>query len=458
MNTSAAPITLRERTARLRLDTIPPSRNRHRGGDPGYVLRVLQALLLVTLAGQRFVVPLGGGSRVALPLLAVYVAGFLLFLRRALVSNRVRTELYVAALIVLVVSAWAASWLGADVSLNSLLLLLALYLPWAFCIAPRFRDLFVPLMTTFVRAMTVFAVVGAAQMVAQLLLGWPYTDYLQRWLGPTWLDLTFNTENPLSYNNPLVKANAFVFLEPSFLCQFCALALIVALLVRAPAWQQLLLGLGMAATLSGTGILLLVLGTVLILLRAPNRIQPRVVVAGAVCLTVVFLTPAAGILLNRRDEASQSGSSGSLRFVQPYTGVIAGLRQEPSRYLVGAGPGASDRLLTSTRSGGEAVVYAIAPKVAFEYGLFSLLVFVSFLLVAVLRGPPVPVLPASVLFMMFLLSGSLLSPHVIITAWLLTSVWGAPVTLGISDALAARLRRARLADPARPHPVGRETP
>ena len=178
------------------------------------------------------------------------------------------------------------------------------------------------------------------------------------------------------------------------------------------------------------------------LLRAPNRIQPRAVVAGALCLIVVFLTPAGGILLDRRTEASRSGSSGSLRFVQPYTGVVAGLRQEPSRYLVGAGPGASDRLLASTRSGGEAVVYAIAPKVAFEYGLFSLVVVVAFLLIAVLRGPPIPVLPASMLFMMFFLSGSLLSPHVIVTAWLLTSAWGTPVTVGISDSLAARGRRA----------------
>lgn len=425
------------------LRLLPPAPRVGRDRDSRYVLGVLQGLLLVTLAGQRFVVPVGAGNRVSLPLIAAYLAGFLLLLRGGLVHNRVRTELYGAALIVLVVAAAAASWLGHDVSLNSLLLLLVLYLPWAFCVAPRFRDRFVPLMATFVNAMTGFAVLGAGQMVAQLVLGWPYTDYLRVLFGPTWLDLTFNTENPLAWNNPLVKANAFVFLEPSFLCQFCALALIVALILRRPAWQQLVLGLGMAATLSGTGILLLVLGTVLIVLRAPDRIQPRAVVAGALCLTVVFLTPAAGILLDRRDEASRSGSSGSLRFVQPYTGAVAGLREQPSRYLVGAGPGASDRLLASTRSGGEAVVYGVVPKVAFEYGLVSLVVFVAFLLVAVLRGPPVPVLAGCTLFMLFFLSGSLLSPHVIITAWLLTTAWGTPVTLGISDAVAARVRRAR---------------
>ena len=441
---------LRVKTERLRLAPASPRPVAER--DRRYVLGVLRALLLTTLLGQRLVVPLGADNRVSLPLLVAYVAGFLLLLRGALVSNRVRTELYVTALIVLVASAAGANWLGNTVSLNSLLLLLVLYLPWVFCVAPRFRDLFVPVLGTFVTAMTGCAVLGGGQMVAQLLLGWTYTDYLQQWLGPNWLDLTFNTENTLAWNNPLVKANAFVFLEPSFLCQFCALALVAALLIRAPAWQQLVLGLGMAATLSGTGILLLVLGTVLILLRAPNRIQPRVVVAGGICLTIVFLTPAAGILLDRRDEASQSGSSGSLRFVQPYTGVIAGLQQDPSRYLVGAGPGASDRLLASTRSGGEAVVYAIAPKLAFEYGLLSLVVFMAFLLVAVLRGPPIPVLPATTLFMMFFLSGSLLSPHVIITAWLLTSVWGTPVTVGISDGIAAARRRARAVTASQPSP------
>jgi hypothetical protein len=45
--------------------------------------------------------------------------------------------------------------------------------------------------------------------------------------------------------------------------------------------------------------------------------------------------------------------------------------------------------------------------------------------------------------MIFFLSGSLLQPPTVILAWLLTSIWGKPVTLGVSDALDAALRRQR---------------
>lgn len=431
-----------EKSERLRLvDAMPVKPVSER--DRRYLLRVLVGLVVVAVLGQRILVPLGSFP-ISLSLIAAFVGIGLARLRRGVQYNRVRSELYIAAGAVIVACAWFTSWRGDDLSLNSLLLLLVIYLPWVFCISPQFRDLILPLLRRFVLLMVAIAMVGAAQMVAQLILGWQYKDYLAEWLPQTWLDQGYNTNNPISYTNPVVKANAFVFLEPSFLCQFCALALIISLLVRAPAWQPLLLGLGMAATLSGTGILLLAFGIALLFVLVPGRIRPSYLIAGIIGLAIVFSTPAADILLDRRDETSQQGSSGYLRFVQPYTEVSKGLGEDATRYVVGAGPGASDRLLESSRDQlGEAVVYGIAPKMAFEYGLIAAVLFIAFLLVSILRGPPLPVLPSSVVFMIFFLSGSLLQPPTVILAWLLTSIWGSPVTVGVTDALAATLRRQR---------------
>jgi hypothetical protein len=429
-----------EKSQRLRLvDALPARPVSER--DRAYMLRVLQLMLIVVVVGQRITIPLGS-TPLSLPLVAAFVGLVLARLRGGVRYNRVRSELYIAAGGVIVACSWFAGYRGNDISLNSLLLLLVIYLPWVFCVSSQFADLMIPLLRTFVRLMVFAALVGAGQMAAQLLLGWKYEDFLLKWLPPDFLAQGYNTSYPLAYNNPVVKANAFFFLEPSFLCQFCALALIISLLLRAPAWQPLVLGLGMAATLSGTGILLLVLGVALLVVLVPNRIRPSYVIAGIVGLAIVFSTPAGNILLDRRDETAQPGSSGSLRFVQPYTEVSKGLAEDPSRYFIGAGPGASDRLLESDRyQGGEAVVYTIAPKMAFEYGLIAAMIFVSFLLISILRGPPMPVLPTAVAFMIFFLSGSLLQPHTIITAWMLTSLWGPPVTVGVSDALAAVLRR-----------------
>jgi hypothetical protein len=199
----------------------------------------------------------------------------------------------------------------------------------------------------------------------------------------------------------------------------------------------------MACTLSGTGIILLVTGLAVLLLRSPRTLRPGYVVAGVIALLVVFQSPAAGFMLDRSGEASEKNSSGNLRFVQPYTEVLRGFTAEPDRYLWGAGPGMADRLLESARGKhGVAVVYTIAPKVAFEYGLVAAVLFVAFLLVAILRGPPLSALPSAVIVMIFFLSGSLLQPHTIITAWLVANVWGHPVTLGLTDALAAWRRQA----------------
>ena len=409
--------------------------------DRAYVFRVLQITLIVVVVGQRITVPVGP---VALPLFAAF--GCILFarLRGGITYNRVRSELYIAAATAIVTVTWFTTWRGDDISLNSLLLLLAIYLPWMFCVAKPFLDLAVPLLRTFVLLMVVLSMVGVAQLTAQLVLGWKYTDYLAQFLPLSWLNQGYNTTNQISYTNTVVKANAFVFLEPSFLYQFCALALIISLLVRAPAWQPLILGLGMASTLSGTGILLLALGIALLVVLVPNRIRPSYLIAGILGLIVVFSTPAANILLDRRAETSQSGSSGSLRFVQPYDEVSRGLADDPLRYVIGAGAGASDRLLESDRAGGEAVVYTIPAKTAFEYGLVATVLFVLFLLLSIYRGLAMPVLPTVVMFMIFFLSGSMLQPHTVFTAWLLTSIWGPPVTLGVSDALAGLRRNPAL--------------
>ena len=433
---------LDEKTDQLRLvDANPPKRVPER--DRLYVRRVLQVMLIVTIVAQRIVVPLGQSPVFAI-LIVPFIGILLLRIRGGIRYNRVRTELYIAGAAAVVAATWFTSWLGNDFSLSSLWLLLVLYLPWVFCVSRPFLDQMEALMRTFVRLMVVIGLVGAGQMLAQLLGGWVYTDYLQKWLGVDFVAQGYNTTNQISYTNTIVKANAFVFLEPSFLCQFLALALIVSLLIKAPAWQPLLLGLGMAATLSGTGILLLAAGIAMMVILVPNRIRPSYVIAGVIGLAIVFATPAADLLLTRRDETSQVGSSGYLRFVQPYQEVVKGLSEEPARYLIGAGAGSSERLLESDRGGrqGVAVVYGIAPKLAFEYGLVAAVIFVSFLLVSILRGPPLPVLPTAVIVMIFLLSGSLLQPNTIMTAWLLTSIWGPPVTVGVSDAMAA-LRRIR---------------
>ncbi|MCE0535909.1 hypothetical protein LWF15_10330 [Kineosporia rhizophila] len=434
-----------ERSEKLRVDEAMPNRQVSEA-DRAYMLRLLKITLLVCVVFQRFALPLGGFP-ISVPLVAMYVFLVLARLRGGIRYNRVRSELFIASAALVMLATFGAGFTAnSSVSVNSVLLLLIIYLPWVFCVSLQFRDLFVPLARFYTHIMLVAATIGIFQLSSQYAGVWVYQDFIKNVVPENFLLQDYNVSYQLAWNDPTTKANAFVFLEPSFLCQFLAVALVLALLIRAPAWQPALLGMGMASTLSGTGIILLCISVALMVVVAPNRIKPNYVLAGVVGLAIVFTTPAADILLDRRNETSQEGSSGYIRFVQPYTEVTAGLSEEASRLFVGAGPGAADRLLTSFRSGGDAVVYTIAPKLAFEYGLVAMVVFVAFLVVSVYRGPPIPVLPTAMLIMIFFLSGSLLQPHTVALAWFLTSLWGPPVTVGVSDALAAVVQRNK--DPA----------
>lgn len=370
--------------------------------------------LVVVVVAQRLVVPVGPWS-VPVPLLAGYALLLALYAAGTLHYSRVRLELFLAAAAAVVSCSWVSGLTGgsADSSLMSVLMLLVTYLPWVFC-SPRSPRLY----RVFVGLMCGCAVAALAQVGYQWLTGRPWPDPL-RLLPSIVVNDAYNTANPIRYGSALLKPNAVLFLEPSFLSQFLALAIIVALLTRAPVWQPFLLGVGLVSTLSGTGLVLLVVGGLALLLRAPDSLRWSHVVAGVAGVALVFSTPAAGLLLERRAEPARPGTSGHARFVQPYTDTARGLADSPARYAVGAGPGSADRLLAPPGPGGAPVVYPVLPKLAFEYGLPAALLVTAFLLTALLRGAPSPVLASTLGVLVFVLSGSLLQPHTTMLAWLL---------------------------------------
>jgi hypothetical protein len=107
--------------------------------------------------------------------------------------------------------------------------------------------------------------------------------------------------------------------------------------------------------------------------------------------------------------------------VAPYQQVLAGLADDPVRYVTGAGPGNAERLLASARAGGGAdVLSSVVPKLTFEYGVLAGGLVVLFLLVGTLSRAPWRVVPGTVVVMVFFLSGALLQPQTTFLAWLFT--------------------------------------
>lgn len=393
-------------------------RSRHVAPWAGGGLVVLLVLVVVL---QRFLVP---GAPVALALLLVGAGAAVFWNGGRLQVDRMRVELFAIAAVLVLVATAAAGAAGGSVSTTSIGLLLVLWAPWVLRVRPGNLDAQRRVGRAFVNLMVVLALVGVAQLGSQLLGLWTFQDYLAVWAGNL-LQQGFNSSDPILYGSEVWKSNAFVFLEPSSFSQYCALGTIVALVMRQPAWKVLVLTLGIASAVSGTGIVLLAFGGVLMVLRAPRLLRPSAVAAMAAAVGAVLLSPVYPLLAGRVDEPSQTGSSGYLRFVQPYTEVAAGLEASPVRYLLGAGAGAVQRLLESGKGDtvGQAVLYPVVPKAVFEYGVIAGGVFVLFIVLAVLDRAPWPVVPGAVLFWLFFLGGNLLLPQTVALAWLLTSLF-----------------------------------
>jgi hypothetical protein len=271
--------------------------------------------------------------------------------------------------------------------------------------------------------MLVLAPIGVFQLAGQLLGVWQWEDYLGDVLTSDYIVPHYNFDNPLAYESPIRKATAFVLLEPSFLSQFCALAVIIGLVLRVPAWQLVLLIAGVASSVSGTGVFLLAAGGVLLLVRAPQLMRVGYVVAAVVAAGLVLYSPVAGLFLDRSGELTETQSSGYSRFVAPYLQVLGGLADAPIRYAIGDGAGTSEDLLVTNAEGfSQVVLYVILPKLVYEYGVVAGGLFLIFLVVATLRGTPWRIVPGSLLFMTFFLSGALLQPQTAFLVWVFTTL------------------------------------
>jgi hypothetical protein len=69
--------------------------------------------------------------------------------------------------------------------------------------------------------------------------------------------------------------------------------------------------------------------------------------------------------------------------------------------------------------------YPVVPKLAAEYGVIATLIFCWFILVSLISGTPSATMAAIVLALYFTLSGSLLQPHTVLIAYILTSLFSA---------------------------------
>jgi hypothetical protein len=364
-------------------------------------------LFFLGIVTQRLTV-IQGDRPVPFALVLYLLAAVLLFMRKGMV---IRRGLFIGVLAVMSMLVVTTLLSTKDFSLNSLLYLFVLYLPFCFVSADAEASQSIGNegYRWFTNMMCVFALIALFQYGSQAFLHIPYHDPLA-FLPQGFTMTNYEVSYPTQYGSEIYKSNAYLFLEPSFLSQFLALSLIIEILLFRRISVIVLQILGIASTFSGTGLLLIAITLPFAVLA--NIHKPRVALLGSVVIVAILAAVAFNPAVTKRSsEMNESGSSASIRFSTPYERMSELTFDSASSLLIGYGPGSVDRIKVDDRVAN----FPAVPKAIIEYGLLGgvpLLLLIAIRLFMGVGNLPIAV---GLFCMQFFLSGALLQPISVFT-------------------------------------------
>jgi hypothetical protein len=391
-------------------------------------------LILAVTFGQRLCIPLG---EMQLPITApLAYLSLMLFVMSGLVRIDATGLVLYAASIVAMIATFMSPKLWF--SLFSFVYLAGLYFVWLFSVDID-RETYKRYLLVFQRVMLVMAVIALAQFAEQLATGTRLSlfEYVPKGF---WLE-GYNNRPTLGWGSDFRKSNGEFFLEPSFLSQFLAVAIIIEILFFGN-WRRIALyGAGIFCTFSGTGMLLLILFGIATIIKA-RRYELLYPVP---LLFVLFLfvqdNPYVEAITGRVNEFGAEGTSASIRFDAPNEALFDLVNRDFGSFLIGRGPGVVDRLGDFYHYGESN--YPALHKLLIEYGLVGTLPFMLFLCWRFFAWPRSRILAGALFVMYMVLSGSLLQPHTIFLAYVLAIA----LPLSSEEAALKRARRLGLAPP-----------
>lgn len=364
-------------------------------------------LYFLAIITQRLTL-IQGERPVPVALVVYLLAAILLYMRKGVM---IRRGLLMGVLTVVCLLILTTVSTSREVSYNSLSYLLILYLPFAFATsegtpgAPVSNDGY----RWFSNMMCCFAVIAMYQFGSQAFLHIPYSDPLAV-LPKDFTMTNYEVSYPIQYGSPIYKSNGYLFLEPSFLSQFLALALLIEILMFRRFWAVVLQILALATTFSGTGLLLIAitLPFAVIVNLHNRRVALLGIVATVAIVGAVLSNPA---VLKRSGEMNDSRSSASIRFNTPYERMTELSFENASSLLLGYGPGSADRLKVDDRIAN----FPAIPKAVIEYGLIGGVPLLLLIAVRIFMGVGSLPIAVGLFCMQFFLSGALLQPISVFT-------------------------------------------
>jgi hypothetical protein len=347
----------------------PSSQMTRRAVTCFFVLQVIAVTLLQKFSIDIDLTPFGlntvaDGVEVALPLM--YLGLILLFTMVRPKVDWLRVGVFLVFLVFVIISLFS---MPAEYSVNSLLLALALYIPFVIYFEID-RKLHKQLMNIFITVMIGFSFMVFIEHIVQLTFGanaWPNLDKIVNggFLFPNYVYI-----QPIQYGSKLMKPNAIFFLEVSLLSQWIAIAAALELIYFQRLWRLAILGVALLLCFAGTGLLLILLGAPFLL----TRLSKRSMTALAATILIGFVVSAKVHWLDhvqqRFGEYQVTGGSANHRFVEPIE-ILSSLTQKPSSVFQGEGPGSGQKT--------HSAMWWVSTKLAYEYGFAAAIAFVSFI-------------------------------------------------------------------------------
>lgn len=401
------------------LDLPRADRRSGRAGTSGRAYWATAVLGLVLL--QRLAVDAGGSEvPLTLPLALVWLVFGLV--RGHLRIGAGASAAYGLACAVLVALSVVALTRGMEVSLFSLVFLVALYLP-ATARATRSAGAAAPwALDFFVRVMAGCALLGVALFAGQFA-GLPYRDWVFGDLPASVLQSGYVTAYPLAYGSPIYRTNGLFFLEASFYSLFLGTALLIGIWRGTSAWLLALLALAMAASASGNGIIVVAVGVLWLLTTRHRGLLRRFAPAALALGVAVAATPLATLFTERSTEITSTDSSASLRLVQPYEETLPAYTRDLPEMLLGHGAGSITTYFDET-VGEVALIAPIPLKLLWEYGALGLAAFGVFLWTALRQGVSTRPWTPGLLVAYLLLNEALLQTTIALLTVLLLGLLG----------------------------------
>lgn len=418
--------------------------NDQRGIGRDVLVPVLAATLgFLVVALQRFSLPIPGYP---VPVVAVLVAPFLIaaLLGRIVAVRRLGTVLYVLLIAVAAASFLINSDSTIPVSITSLLFLATIYLAVVVLPHQEASASSADIGRNFFSGATSAIVLGAALALVQAISQWLHRGYPDPIAALT-QDLqlqgyhSYYTTQWIPNNLGLpVKPNGMIFLEPSFLSLYAAVALVIVIQRLLRGGRKLillpvaaLLFVTISLSMSTSGLPCLMLGLLFMLREIVRRVYLVLVMFGL--LIAGFLSGLLDGVIAKALEGFGSNTSTGLRITEPYKHLTDYWLDKP---IIGNGPGTVTHMVE--QSGLLQLQTPPTVRMLAEYGIIGFLIWAAIICLVLVTSRAPWSIRVAVLAAYLIPTDGLLNPVMVASLLVGLALWSNATSADREPALQER--------------------